>query len=440
MTRKIISYLSLFFFILLNIIVAININKYFELLSLCFNRNIIPNETIYIVICLTNALILILIIVNMKLLIENKQNEIKGFKLKSEDATFGTANWMSNEEIKDILSIKDTPGIILGKKNEKIIKLPLDSFFNKNIALFGASGSMKTRGFLMTNVLEIARTKSSMIFTDPKGEIYRETSEFLKKEGYIIKIFNLKDMIHSDRWNPLSENESIADIQTSADVIISNTQLHSKSSDDFWPRAEENLLKAFEFYFMENKLEQNTLTDIYLKIATGDIADIDNMFRRLPLDSPARMSYNIFASGSDTIKASVITGLGTRLQAFQDKNIQSLTSHSDIDLSLPGKKACAYYCITSDMNSDMDFLVSLFFTFLFIKLVRYADSMPNGKCENRVFFWLDEFANIGTIPDFNKKISTVRSRDIALIPIVQNVGQIKNRYPNDIWQEIVRKL
>ena len=89
------------------------------------------------------------------------------------------------------------------------------------------------------------------------------------------------------------------------------------------------------------------------------------------------------------------------------------------------------------MDSSRDFLVSLFFTFLFIKLVKYADSRIDGKCENDVFFFLDEFANIGEIPDFNKKISTVRSRGIALIPIIQNIGQIKNRYPMDSWQEII---
>ena len=109
----------------------------------------------------------------------------------------------------------------------------------------------------------------------------------------------------------------------------------------------------------------------------------------------------------------------------------------DIDLILPGKKSCIYYIITSDMNSSFDFIASLFYTFLFIKLVRYADSRPDGKCENEVFCFLDEFANIGQIPDFNKKISTVRSRGIALIPILQNIGQFKNRYPNDLWEEII---
>lgn len=136
------------------------------------------------------------------------------------------------------------------------------------------------------------------------------------------------------------------------------------------------------------------------------------------------MSYNIFASGSDTIKASVVTGLGTRLQMFQNEDLQKLTSQTDIDLTLPGKIPCIYYIILSDMDSSYDFIASLFYTFLFIKLVRYADSLPTGKCENEVFFFLDEMANLGQIPDFNKKISTVRSRGLALIPILQNLRSI----------------
>jgi len=194
--------------------------------------------------------------------------------------------------------------------------------------------------------------------------------------------------------------------------------------DEFWPRAEENLLKAFEFYFLDTMSADNTLTNVYKNISNGDIGAIDTMFRRMPCDCPARMSYNIFASGSDTIKASVITGLGTRLQMFQNEDLQKLTSTTDIDLTLPGKQPCIYYVITSDMNSSFDFIASLFYTFLFIKLVRYADSKSDGKCENEVFCFLDEFANIGQIPDFNKKISTVRSRGISLIPILQNIRTI----------------
>lgn len=230
--------------------------------------------------------------------------------------------------------------------------------------------------------------------TDPKAEIYRITSSYFKSIGYTVKVLNLKDMRHSDRWNPLSENENITDAQTSADVIISNTQRHDKVGDEFWPRAEENLLKAFELYFLETISDKNNLTSIYKYIANGDIGEIDRTFKRLTSDSPARMSYNIFASGSDTIKASVITGLGTRLQMFQNEDLQKLTEVSDIDLSLPGKEACIYYIITSDMDSAFDFIASLFYTFLFIKLIRYADSRPDGRCENEVYCFLDEFANI----------------------------------------------
>jgi len=149
----------------------------------------------------------------------------------------------------------------------------------------------------------------------PNGEIYRKTNTLFRQEKYVVRVLNLKDIIHSDRWNPLGENEDITDIQTSSNVIITGTQKHT-GKDDFWPRAEENLLKAFMFYFLENKIEQNTLTDIYKVIANGDIATLDNMFKRISQDSPARMSYNIFASGSDTIKASVLTRIRNEITSF----------------------------------------------------------------------------------------------------------------------------
>ena len=163
---------------------------------------------------------------------------------------------------------------------------------------------MKTIGFVLTNLLELSLYKKSIICTDPKGEIYRKTSSYFKNLGYTVKVLNLKDMKHSDRWNPLGENETITDVQTSSDVIISNTQRHDKGGDEFWPRAEENLLKAFEFYFLQGISDKNNLTEVYKYVAGGDIGEISEKFGRLESDSPARMSYNIFASGSDTIKAS----------------------------------------------------------------------------------------------------------------------------------------
>lgn len=395
MTKKIFFYIFLFLFFILNIVIITNVKKYIEILNICFNENIFLSNKLYAIISFTIALISILIILDILLVVSKGKNENKGVIFKPENGTYGTSDWMKLEEMKKVLTIDDIPGIILGRFEGNIVKLPLDTYFNKNICVFGSSGSMKTTAFLLTNLLELSKYLKSIIVTDPKAEIYRTTSSYFRNIGYVVKVFNLKDMRHSDRWNPLAENENINDVQTSANVIISNTQKKS-GKDEFWPRAEENLLKAFLFYFLQILVDQNNLTNIYKKIAGGDINEIDAMFKGLPNEHPAKMSYNIFASGSDTIKASVITGLGTRLQTFQNEDLQRLTSASDIDLTLPAKKPCIYYVVTDDMNGAYDFLSSLFYTFLFIKLVRFADSRPNGKCDIDVFCFLDEFANIRT--------------------------------------------
>ena len=395
MNKKVYFYIFLFLFFTLNIVIITNVKKYIEILNICFNENIFLSNKLYAIISFTIAFISILIILDILLVISKGKSENKGIIFKPENGTYGTSDWMPENEIKEVLSIDDVPGIILGKYNENIVKLPLNSYFNKNICVFGSSGSMKTTAFLLTNLLELSKYRKSIIVTDPKAEIYRTTSSYFKSINYTVRVLNLKDMRHSDRWNPLAENENINDVQMSANVIISNTQKKS-GKDEFWPRAEENLLKAFLFYFLQILVDQNNLTNIYKKIAGGDINEIDAIFKGLPNEHPAKMSYNIFASGSDTIKASVITGLGTRLQTFQNEDLQRLTSASDIDLTLPAKKPCIYYVVTDDMNGAYDFLSSLFYTFLFIKLVRFADSRPNGKCDVDVFCFLDEFANIRT--------------------------------------------
>lgn len=393
MIKKICFYIFLFLFFILNVVIILNIKNYIEILNICFNKNIIVTNKLYAVIYVVIVLISFFVILDILLVAFKKKDENKGIIFKPENGTYGTSDWMKLMEIKQILTINDIPGIILGKFENHIVKLPLDSYFNKNICVFGSSGSMKTTAFLLTNLLELSKYKKSIIVTDPKTEIYRTTSSYFKSIDYTVKVLNLKDMRHSDRWNPLAENENINDVQMSANTIILNTQKRN-GKDEFWPRAEENLLKAFEFYFLQILVDQNNLTNIYKKVAGGDLGEIDSMFKGLPNENPAKLSYNIFASGSDTIKASVITGLGTRLQTFQNEDLQRLTSASDIDLTLPGKQPCIYYIITDDMNGAYDFLSSLFYTFLFIKLVRYADSRPNGRCDVDVFCFLDEFANI----------------------------------------------
>lgn len=228
MIKKICLYIFLFFCLILNIIIDFNIKHYFEILNKCFGTNIVLSSNLHVCICLIIALISILIVLDILLVLYKNKEENKGIKFKIEDGTYGTANWMPENEISEILGINDIPGVILGKYNNNIVKLSFNSYFNKNICVFGSSGSMKTIGFLLTNLLELSKYKKSLIVTDPKGEIYRTTSCYFRNIGYTVKVLNLKDMRHSDRWNPLKENENITDVQTSANVIISNTQVHNK--------------------------------------------------------------------------------------------------------------------------------------------------------------------------------------------------------------------
>lgn len=350
MIKKIIKYISFFFLLVLNIILDLNIDNYILILEKCFNKSIILPTKYYLIIPITIALISILVYLIVLLVVFKNSTVKNGFKLNSKIGTHGTADWMTNKEAEKVLGLNNEPGILLGKKNGKSVVLPFKSYFNKNILIIGSPGSMKSIAFILLNILQLCKYGKSMIISDSKGDLYKRTAHLLNEKGYTVRVFNLCNMAHSDRWNPLAEIENIDDAQNTADIIISNTQKHNKNSDDFWPRAEENLLKAFILYFKEKMIETNTLTDIYLKIAGKDISDIDDMFKSLPQNSVARMSYNIFSQGSDTIKSSVLTGLGTRLQAFQNTLVQQITSDTDIDLELPAKQKCAYFIITSDMD------------------------------------------------------------------------------------------
>lgn len=147
MTKKIIFFISVFALIIFNIILDFNVNNYINLLNICFGKNIVLTNFYYIVICFIIAIISVLIILSMKLVVFYKKDEINGIKFKKDDGTYGTAEWLNDNEIDNILGRNNVPGIILGKRNNDIIKLPFDSFFNKNIAVFGSSGSMKTIRF-----------------------------------------------------------------------------------------------------------------------------------------------------------------------------------------------------------------------------------------------------------------------------------------------------
>lgn len=359
----------------------------------------------------------------------------------SEKGTYGTAGYLDIKEMKKLLevsNIKHTKGTILGLVGKDVISIPSETRMNRNIAVYGASGSMKSRAFVRNMIFQSVKRGESLILTDPKSELYEDMSIYLEEQGYVVQVFNLVHPENSDSWNCLGEleqNEVMA--QICADVIIKNTS--EGKIDHFWDMSELNLLKALILYVdYEKQQKDRNLGQVYKMIAELSEKELDDRFDILPKGHPAKAPYNIFKQAGDKVRGGVIIGLGARLQVFQNQLICDITAQNEFDFSLPGRRKCAYFCISSDQDSTFDFLSSLFFSFLFIKLVRYADEKgEGGKLPVGVNFVLDEFPNIGAIPDFKKKISTVRSRNIGVSVIFQNLAQLKNRYPNDEWQEII---
>lgn len=360
----------------------------------------------------------------------------------SNKGTYGTAGFMTKKEMKGVLDlvsdIRKHHGIILGELDGQVLCVPEDTRFNGNIAVYGASGSKKTRAFCVNMILQCAARRSSLVITDPKSELYEKTSEYLRNKGYTVRVFNLVTPSASDSWNCLAEIEGKELMaQLFCDVVIKNTG--SEKGDHFWDNAELNLLKALVLYVSNNyPPEKQNIGEVYQLLAMSSEKELNALFDVLPVGHPAKAPYSIFKQSSENVRGGVIIGLGSRLQVFQNQDIRNITAYDEIDLELPGQQPCAYYCITSDQDSTFDFLSSLFLSFIFIKLVRYADEQcPNGELPVPVHVLGEELCATGVIPDLSRKISVIRSRRVSLSAVFQNLAGLQNRYPYNQWQEIL---
>lgn len=238
-------------------------------------------------------MVLVLIFVLLKNTIlttkANAKIEVEGINLKNKDGTYGTADWATKEEIKEFLSIGKNDGIIIGETDDhEIITLPMDTYLNKNIAVFGSSGSKKSRGFAIPNAIELAqeelqekiKRKMSLVFTDPKGELYRKLTKYLETKGYDVKVFNLVNPIYSNAANFIKFVEDETDAQIFSQIVIEETQLARKSGgDEFWNRGEQNLLKALLLYVINyvEKEEDRSIGFIYdvLETVKNGFANFD---------------------------------------------------------------------------------------------------------------------------------------------------------------------
>ena len=381
---------------------------------------------------------------------DGKKKDPRGFTT-SDSGVYGTATFMTDKEMRNMLeltTLEKAEGIILGEYEGKTVCMPRDTRLNKHIAICGASGTMKSRAVIRNALFQCLKNDESVVICDAKSELYKDTSELFRANGYEVKVFNLVSPANSDSWNCMSDlmgDTLLAQVLTN--VIIGNTS--SGKGDHFWDNGEGNLLKALVLYIDKDPTRtpsEKNLPAVYQLLTQNSENQLMTMFSRLPLDHPARAPFNLFAQSSDTVRSGIILGLGTRLQVMQNKAVQGITSRSDIDLTAPGKKKCAYYLILSDQDTTMAFLSSLFFSFLMIKLTRYADTCAGGRCPVPVNLILDEFNNIGKLggaedgSDFTRFLSVCRSREIRVMLAVQSLGQLQNRYPNNLWAEIIGNM
>jgi len=345
--------------------------------------------------------------------------------------THGSAKWAKADEVRKVLN--QSKGIILGNRE----CLSMDSPINKNVMVIGSSGSGKSRGFIKPNVLQM---NGSYVITDPKGEIYDDTSEYLKANGYEVKVLNLVNLEASDLYNPLAYINSQQDTQILAKTIIDNTSasMSSVENESFWNSAETSLLTALISYIMtELPKKQRNLSSVLELLLTANKGDkLDELFFRLPEQHKALTAYKIFClSGDSKTRGNILIGLGVRLQVLQNEAISRLTSGDTLEMNKIGNSKSAIYVITSDSHRTYDFVSSMFFSQLFQTLYAEADK-NGGELDIPVVCLLDEFSNIGKIPDFSSKVSSMRSRRISVSIVLQSLAQVKAKYEKQ-WSDIL---
>ena len=425
----------------------------------------------------------------------NTEDDDRGFKIDN-SGTFGTSSLMRPESIKDIFCevepLDRTNGIILGKFSKAgargedlIVSIPLDGKHykynslgqlalttnssgqrvpireklatngNRHMMIIGVPGSGKSYCFSRPAIFQAIKSGESVIVTDPKGELYSDTSVYAEEHGYTVKIFNLAYPQGSDSWDALGEidgSQLNIEAQNFANIIISNTSNPGAKGDEVYSNGEKNLLTALILYVLTSDsfkatgkpktlgsvYELLTYSDEMLESLLGGPTDADgNPLGDPEANKPFKGPWKLYSTASPNMKGNLKLGLGVRLQTLQDEVIKNITGTKDIDLIQPGKSKCIYYVIISDMNDTFKFISSLFFTCLFSKLVEYSRQQPSGQLPVPVNVIMDEFIAIGKLPDFDKKLATVRSARINIYMIFQTLAQLQQNYPDGLWETLI---
>ena len=363
----------------------------------------------------------------------------------SNKGVYGTAGWMDDKELLKCFDLTpeaeagNVKEVIYGIKDGMVISRKVDSMMNEHTAILGSSGSMKSRAFARGKIISCALKGESICCTDPKAELASDTKAYLEEIGYTVKILNLVDPKNSDRFYCL---EGIQDdpifVSNIVEAAISNTG--GPKGDHFFDAAEGNLLSALIFLQMERDTgELPTIAGAYRTLLDiRGVEELNNIFDELPPGSRGLKSYNLFRMASQNVKGNVIIGLGARLAVLQNDEIAELMSFPDMDMLSLGREKTAYFLVLSDQDSTMKFVSAIFFSLMFLRLVQFADRLPNRRLPVPVNLILDELCSVvGAIKDFHIKMSNVRSRGIHVSFFFQALGQLQNRYPDNMWSEVL---
>lgn len=318
---------------------------------------------------------------------------------------------------------------------------------NCNTLILGGSGAGKTRFYLKPNLMQL---NCSYVITDPSGEILQTMGKFLENAGYEIKVINLTNMDQSHCYNPFNYVREDADILVMIDVLTKNlTPPDSHSSDPFWPKSQAALLQAIAFYlYKECRPSERNFTNVMKLLRAAIIKDgnddykspLDIIFEDLEKKDPnhiAVMQYSIFKQAPAKTASTILTCAQVDLAPFNLDTIANLTGVDTIDMGTIGLKPTALFCITPTAKTTYNWIISLAYTQLFETLYYIAETQCKGlRLPVHVRFLLDEFANIGQIPDFEQKLSTMRKYEISCAIIIQNMAQLETMY-KESWKTIV---
>ena len=308
---------------------------------------------------------------------------------------------------------------------------------NLNFCGIGSSGSGKTRFWLTPQLLQ---AHSSYVVVDPKGGVLGQVGSFLQKRGYKIKVFNSIDFSKSMHYNPLAYIKTEADILKFVNALISNTKGEGKEGDPFWTKAETLLYCALLGYIIfegaEEDRNMNTLVDMIsgMEVKEDDedfLNAVDYMFKGLEQRKPncfAVKQYKKYKLSSGKTAKSILISCGARLAPFDIKELRDLMAYDEMELDTIGDRKTALFLIMSDTDSTFNFVIAILQSQLTNLLCDKADDVYGGRLPVHVRFILDEFANIGQIPQFDKLIATIRSREISASIILQSQSQLKAIY------------